>query len=107
MLVELDVFSGRPNPHWQLDEQHREELLRLQGHLTPASQTAPEPPGLGYRGFVYSDRGGQVRAYRGHVVTARGMLEDPTFTIERYLLEHTPAEYREVARRVATELEIK
>ncbi len=67
MLVELDVFSGRPNPRWELDEQRSRELRQLERDLTPAREAAPEPPGLGYRGFVYSDASGQVRAYRGYV----------------------------------------
>jgi hypothetical protein len=104
MLVELDIFSGRPNPRWELDEQTYKELLRLQSRLKPARQAAPEPPGLGYRGFQYADEGGPVRAYHGFVVTSGGVFEDSLFTIELYLLEHVPAEYLEVARRTASEL---
>jgi hypothetical protein len=104
MFVELDVFSGRPNPRWELDEQRTQELRQLVRRLTPAREAAPEPPGLGYRGFVYSDAGGQVRVYRGYVRTPRTVLADPSFSVEKYLSDQLPAEYAELRNRIATEL---
>lgn len=104
MLVELDVFSGRPNPRWELDEDTRQELHRLQSRLTPTRQAPAEPPGLGYRGFLYSDATGRVHAYRGYVKTARGVLSDPSFSIERFVLEQLPTEYSDLSRRIASEL---
>jgi len=104
MLVELDVFSGRPNPRWELDEQRSQELRQLERRLTPAGQAAPEPPGLGYRGFVYSDASGQVRAYRGYVKTPRTVLADPSFSVEQYLRNQLPAEYAELHNWLAAEL---
>jgi hypothetical protein len=104
MPVELDVFSGRPNPRWELDEPSSRKLRELQSRLTRAREAPAEPPGLGYRGFVYSDAGGQVRVYRGYVRTARAFLADPSFSIERYLLDQMPAAYAALRRRVASEL---
>ena len=104
MLVELDVFSGRPNPRWELDEERTRELRQLESRLIPARQAAPEPPGLGYRGFVYADAGGQVRAYRGYVKTARTVLADPSLSVEKYLLNQLPAEHAELRTRLAAEL---
>jgi hypothetical protein len=104
MLVELDVFSGRPNPRWELDEQSSQQLRQLEARLTSTSQTAVEPPGLGYRGFVHSDGGGQVRAYRGLVRTPREVLADPSFSVEKFLLDRLPAEYAEMRARIAEEL---
>jgi hypothetical protein len=50
MRVELDAFSGRPNPSWYLTEaQARELLLRLQN--LPRDGGAPRQ-GLGYRGLI-------------------------------------------------------
>src|SRR4029450_7496868 len=102
-LVELDVFSGRPNPRWELDEQRSQELRQLERRLIPARQTAPEPPGLGYRGFVYSDGSGQVRAYRGYVKTPRTVLADPSLSVEKYLLNQLPAEHAELRSRLTGE----
>jgi hypothetical protein len=104
MFVELDVFSGRPNPRWELDEHRSHQLLQLESRLTRTRQAAPEPPGLGYRGFLYSDANGPVRAYRGYVTTARAVLADPAFSVERFLLEQVPAEYAALGRRIASEL---
>src|SRR5579863_3126999 len=55
-IITLDVFSGRPNPVWQLTEQQDSELgEKLSSAGTP---TAQRPSGvfggLGYRGFVIS-----------------------------------------------------
>lgn len=46
--IELDVFSGRPNPSWTLDDDAAAELLARLGDAP-----RPPPPGhLGYRGFL-------------------------------------------------------
>jgi hypothetical protein len=107
MFVELDVFSGRPNPRWELDEERSEELRRLEARLAPARQAAPEPPGLGYRGFVYAGADGQVRAYRGYVKTPQAVLADPSFTVEHYLRNLLPPEYAELRQWLAGELKPK
>ncbi len=107
MLVELDVFSGRPNPRWELDEQSSKGLRQLEARLTPARSAPAEPPGLGYRGFAYSDASSPVRAYRGYLRTSRGVLADPTFSVEKYLLDQLPAEYAELRSMVAAEFTSK
>jgi hypothetical protein len=50
MQVEIDLFSGRPNPHWQLAPS---ELAELESRLVtlPAAASAALPDGLGYRGL--------------------------------------------------------
>ena len=104
MLVELDVFSGRPNPRWELDEQSSQQLVQLERRLTSTREAAPEPPGLGYRGFVYSAASGQVRAYRGYLRTPREVLADPTFSVEKFLLDRLPAEYAELRASIGAEI---
>jgi hypothetical protein len=104
MLVELDVFSGRPNPRWQLDEHSTRELRRLQSRLTVSTLAPPEPPGLGYRGFSYTDAMGSCRAYKGYVRTSRATLADPSFSIEGFLLDRLPVEFAPLRRRVASKL---
>lgn len=51
MEVELDLFSGRPNPRWELNA---EEAATLADRLRdlPRGLRGGEPPSLGYRGFV-------------------------------------------------------
>ncbi len=54
--VELDIFSGRPNPSWELSPGEISELARYMAGLTPASRPAVASD-LGYRGFVISNLG--------------------------------------------------
>lgn len=72
MEVELDAFSGRSNPTWTLPADKaarvRDALARL-----PATDAAPRPEGLGYRGFVIRHAGTEARVYRGMIdVTEEG-----------------------------------
>ena len=65
--VELDLFSGRPNPAWQLDESRTRQLQQLVASLSPASTGPPDPPGLGYRGFRIRVGDRLYRVWDGHV----------------------------------------
>lgn len=51
MRIEIDVYSGRPNPTFELSEPLRGELARMLRDLPRAKRPPPEG-GLGYRGFV-------------------------------------------------------
>ncbi len=60
LRIELDVFSGRPNPSWVLTPAESEEIvMRLRRLASAAMPTAPAP--LGYRGFILhrSEGGGE------------------------------------------------
>jgi hypothetical protein len=98
--VELDIFSGRPNPRWELSPPEVRSLRSLQRFLRPTSTAPFEPPGLGYRGFGYQLDGSVWRAYRGFVAGNGLVLADPGSRIERLLLASTPAEYGELVARV-------
>ena len=52
--VELDIFSGRPNPSWELSSGEVSELARKMTGLIPASKPATAN-NLGYRGFIVSN----------------------------------------------------
>jgi hypothetical protein len=75
MTVELDVFSGQPNPRWELTpEQSREFRKRVAALPHP-----PSPPrmfdGLGYRGLVLHDPAARSESFRvgfGWVVHQQG-----------------------------------
>lgn len=68
--VELLVFSGRENPQWDLTEAEVVELIRRVGELSPG-RPPPEPPGLGYSGFLITTSGREaglpetMTVYRG------------------------------------------
>jgi len=53
LLVTLDVFSGRPNPRWLLDESQADALRERLGALRERSAAKPSGAAgrLGYRGF--------------------------------------------------------
>lgn len=54
MRVELNIFSGRPNPSWELSPQDASTLEERLTELTRTSQS-PGEGGLGYRGFILSN----------------------------------------------------
>ena len=70
--VELDAFSGRPNPRWTLSITDAEELARRLAELPPG-EPPDEPPALGYRGFELTNPGEvgdlppRIRVYAGGV----------------------------------------
>lgn len=70
--VELDIFSGRPNPHWTLNERDSQELLRRLQHLSPTN--AGEPSGnLGYRGVILSNPEGAIAGFEW-IVCSNGLV---------------------------------
>jgi hypothetical protein len=109
MLVELDAFSGRPNPRWRLSDSEVAELARLIAGLAPASGgSSPNPPGLGYRGFRLEGAAGAYRVYGELVQPPGSVLADPGRQVERFLVAHLPAALEdlrawleaEIARRI-------
>ena len=102
MLVELDIFSGRPNPRWRLSDAEAARVRELIDALAPAPNSAlPEPPGLGYRGFRIDDA---VTAYHGVVRTRGRVLADPQCRIERFVLDRLPPEHESLRPAIESEL---
>jgi hypothetical protein len=92
--VELDVFSGIPNPSWALTADQAQTLARQLAALRPSASR--ELSGhLGYRGFVVQIKTGastrRICVQRGIVQSAEGSSEvytaDETRALERWLLE--------------------
>jgi hypothetical protein len=72
MEIELDVFSGRPNPRWVASPERAASVSAALSSLAVAP-ARPEPGHLGYRGFIVRQREIHARVYDGHVfVTANG-----------------------------------
>jgi hypothetical protein len=67
--VELDAFSGRPNPRWQLSIEEARELSARLGDLETADGAKLPDVGLGYRGFYIDIADGQ-RIYITHGLIA-------------------------------------
>ena len=57
-LVGIDVFSGRPNPEWNLTAAEALEVAGLLNRIAPASKTERPTEGrLGFRSFYLRDVG--------------------------------------------------
>lgn len=91
--ITLDIFSGRPNPTWSLSGAGEQELRsRFLSLPVAADRAVPQPPGLGYRGFVLDfgrvgGAAGQVTVYRGAVSHPGGVYEDIGRELEKWLLD--------------------
>ncbi len=107
MVVELDVFSGRPNPKWHLTEDERVKVAKLIESLELATDDrAPSPPGLGYRGFRLSDPAGSTYCvYGGFVRSSDALLADQSRRVEHFLLDHLPADFNELRQLLEAELD--
>lgn len=67
--VTLDIFSGRPNPSWVLDEREAREVLRQVAAHREAATPADQDRGvLGFRGLIIESDEGSVAA--GHDLPA-------------------------------------
>ncbi|HEX2190344.1 MAG TPA: hypothetical protein VHG51_15660 [Longimicrobiaceae bacterium] len=112
--VEADVFSGLPNPAWELDASESGELARRFRGLAPAAGAVELHEGLGYRGFVVTgvetETGGceRVRVQGGAVQAACGgetrAYVDPERALERWLARTAEGRAEpEVVRRLREE----
>ncbi len=97
MRVELDIFSGRPNPAWELDARTAATFATLLGSRPATTAATIEAPALGYRGFRYRSGSIAGRAYRGSITIdgsiAGTRFADPSCEIEHFLLMQLPSEW--------------
>lgn len=89
--LEVDVFSGRPNPRERLAVETANDVYRQVQELAP-TVAAPIPDQLGYRGMlILQDKGYMLRVYQGTVfLTEEGKTNyflDTRRTLERRLLQ--------------------
>lgn len=91
--VELDIFSGMPNPTWILTDAEAESFLKQLPALPPTS--AGELSGnLGYRGFIVQCTQGNatqlIHIQKGIVHISEGatnvFADDEARRLERWLL---------------------
>jgi hypothetical protein len=105
VVVELDVFSGRPNPRWELRDPDAEQLRGRIGRLKGVVDGAAQPPGLGYRGFRCADAVVSYIVYGGYVRVGNSVLADPGRLVERWLLDRMPPEFDSLRPVVVAELD--
>jgi hypothetical protein len=97
MRVWLNIFSGRPNPSWELSDEQAGALLEQVDRLTQATTSKPSGVlgGLGYRGFLVERSAtapeGALSLYVHEGIVDRGQTQvnavDGDQTVERSLLE--------------------
>jgi hypothetical protein len=91
------VFSGRPDPEWEVPAEVRTSLQKFWSALTPGASALPPAPPLGYRGCALRcPPDDEWLAYGGVVshTVASGAVDfrlDPERTFERLLLSTAPA----------------
>lgn len=108
--MELDIFSGRRNPTWELSRDLSAEVQSLIRAASPLSQSNGEValPGLGYRGFIIHGKN-PIRVYRGQLMRVGKGTEkrfaSVTMQLEKQLLESgkphlEPSVYKSVAQTI-------
>ena len=108
--VELDIFSGMPNPAWTLTDAEAESFVKQLAALPETS--AREPSGnLGYRGFIVQCTQGAdtqlIRIQNGTAHLSKGATNvhayDKDRQLERWLLNtgrpHLKNELFQIAER--------
>lgn len=88
--VELDVFSGRPNPRWELTRATGIQLHALLNELPYSATKLPHPTSLGYRGFIVTSQNHSYRVFQGVVEVDGETFNDPGRRVEKLLLNSMP-----------------
>ena len=86
--VELDVFSGMPNPAWTLSKEQATEFL---AKLAELQETEPKSrfSGLGYRGLIIRTQQGldrELHIQNGFLEVGGGFFLDQGRSLERWLV---------------------
>ena len=85
------LYSGRPDPQWQVPAAAARDLRRLWQLLQDTESSPPKPPPLGYRGCTLDcGEGARWFAYGGVVAMDDVCRIDPDRSFERLLLRSAP-----------------
>ena len=97
LRIEIDIFSGRPNPVIELTDRESRDALALMARTRPLEKgepSIPSAPTLGYRGLIVEQAGrpaaGLPRTFRfagGTVSGARALRVAPDATLEELIRE--------------------
>jgi hypothetical protein len=98
--VELDIFSGRPNPSWELRDGQAQTLLNMLAGIrrSSAERRFRSPPDLGYRG-LYLRIGADSQPSTWHVFDGNlehdgQFFDDSARTVEAYVFRSMPEQLR-------------
>ena len=95
--VEVDVFSGRPNPSWSLPEGVHASLMSMWDEASPCPPGLIHESRLGYRGItLVCDDGSQFDAFEGKICYSHDSSSewrvDADRGFEKTLLTSAPAD---------------
>src|SRR5688572_2192114 len=72
LKVELDIFSGRPNPSWVLSGKEEQELIdRVQADPSIMIPVTAPVGGLGYRGYIVTTAKEQADGQKSRPLPSR------------------------------------
>lgn len=91
LQVTLNIFSGLPNPVWNLTASQESELLSRLTGLQSAHTQSFKPPGLGYSGFVIRNDESPnspepIMVYDGLIRWGGEVYKDTQRDLEKWLL---------------------
>ena len=104
------LYSGRPDPAWELDPDTCRNLLQIWASLPAGDTRSATPPAeLGYRGVMIEDFAAARWIATSGVVTCRSLAvaetrRDPTRRFERRVLASAPHDLLPPAVRNGTAL---
>lgn len=101
--VEIDLFSGRPNPRWRMGATESSHFLSLLSQL-PAVAGGRLPEALGYRGMIISSAVGPVAGY-DRVICYRGLVFGQRGEAVEAFADHDRALERWLAERAGSQLD--
>lgn len=97
MQVEVDMFSGRPNPHWELTVPESQDFAQRFKSLSIHKGEGAINEGLGYRGLIVRERAEEVEGdrqiviYHGLVMAKRNgkskQFTDQNRALETWLIQ--------------------
>ena len=83
VAVELDIFSGRPNPSWTVPDT---DVHRWLTTLPTVQEPESAAEDLGYRGLIVHLGDEHIRVFNGTAIAPRFALADPARRFEAWLL---------------------
>ena len=94
--IEVDVFSGRPNPSFALGEEDARQLKQLLDEAREAATEFSAPPALGFRGYVirFAPSQEEYRLFGGVIVKGGRAFRDPHREAEEFVRARLPAEIK-------------
>ncbi len=88
------IFSGRPDPTWQLKKEQVSIAESIWDELKPSDSHSSFTPQLGYRGCSFMCEDIEYKAYKGIVIkkfaNTSEHRKDDTRRFERFLLSTAP-----------------